>query len=226
MGRIDRITERYGELRFILVIIGGEQQQAMERRHHQEEEASDGLRKDFDGLIAEREKTINSERDTIEAEHQTHLKQLQKSHARTLVEAMQQHRRDQDKLLSAMAEAELTDGAELENLMQLQGAERDQLKQEQAGEISSCKQRHQDASSRLRIPLRIQQMRFEEEEKMLRTIDETNRRQEAEGNWSRELQAERHAMLVEDERRLVLSGGDVELPSEGSYGGAPPCCSS
>lgn len=214
--RVERIGVRFAELRVILNHVGVQQKLAIEKRHFMQEEANDELQINLDDVISEREKEINSEKDVKAKENEKFVKQLQKKHAAAIMEAYQRHRRDQDSLLARELTEEESGGDSdmaktmiLETLMPLQEQERTTLKEQHKREVEKWKMRNQRAG-RLNTTVKIQQMRFEEEEKVARKIDEFNRQQEAELRWIDVLHAERVNMLAEDERRLIVSGNDLD----------------
>ena len=211
--RVDRINKRYAELRVILSSIGLQQKQAIEKRHFAQEEENDKLQADFDRMIAEREAEINAEQDAKAAENSKAVRQLQKKHASAVMETLRRHRHDQEDLLAkdineGESDPDMAKTAALEELLPLQELERTTLKQQQAREIEKWKLRGERARQ-MNTTVKIQQMRFEEEEKLAKKIDTFNRQQEAELRWYDVLRAERVGMLAEDERRVVDSGGDV-----------------
>ena len=213
LERVDRVNEHYAELRAILDLIGMQQKEAIEKRHFAKEEANDKLQKDLHEVISEREAEINSEQDVKTAENDRMIRHLQKKHASTVMETFRRHRRDQEELFtkdikSSDGDPDIAKAAMLEALLPLQELERTTLKQQQAREIEKWKLRS-ERTRRMNTAVKIQQMRFEEEEKLAGKIDTFNRQQEAEWRWYDVLHAERLTMLAEDKRRLISTGGDV-----------------
>ena len=211
--RVERINERYAELRAILDHVGLQQQEAIEKRHSTQEEANDRLQEDFDEMVSKQEAEIKSAQDAKVAETYKMIKQLQKKHSASVMETIQRHRRDQDALLPNAIEdssgiQNMVKAAVLEALMPLQELERTTLKQQQAREIEKWKLRS-ERTRRINTTIKIKQMHFEEEEKLAVKIDTFNRQQEAELQWIGVLHAERVGMLVEDERRQIVSGTDI-----------------
>lgn len=214
--RVERIGVRFAELRVILDHVGVQQKLAIEKRHFMQEEANDELQINLDDVISEREKEINAEKDVKAKENEKFVKQLQKKHAAAMMEAIKRHRRDQDGLFARELTEEESGGDPdmakqmiIETLMPLQEQERIVLKEQHKREIEKWKARSQKAG-RINTTVKIQQMRFEEEEKVARKVDEFNRQQEAELRWIDVLHGERVNMLAEDERRLIVSGNDLD----------------
>ncbi|KAG8529854.1 uncharacterized protein KY384_005335 [Bacidia gigantensis] len=214
LERAEQIRQRFLELRAFLDRVGLRQMQAMEKRHFEEEEANDRLLVDFEDVVSGREKEINAERETKVAENEKSVKLLQRKHAAALMETFQRHRRGQDDLFTKNidnddndTDQDMVKASRLEALMPLQETERTMLKQQQAREVEKWKQRGQQALNRLNIPFKVQQMRFQEEEKMMRIIHEGNEQRDADLQWFGVLQAARAAMLDDDERRLLSTGG-------------------
>ena len=214
--RVERIGERFAELRAILDHVGLQQKQAIEKRHVAQEEANDSLAGNFEKVVAQREQEINADKKAKAAENDKAVKALQKKHAAAIMETIQRHRRDQDDLLAkplpedSTAEDPETIKAELlEALMPLQELERKTLKAQQAREIGKWKSRGARALNSKHWNVKIQQMRFEEEEKMAAAIDSFNKQQEADLQWFDVIHGDRATMLAEDETRLVVGGGDV-----------------
>ncbi|KAL9126829.1 MAG: hypothetical protein Q9217_004180 [Psora testacea] len=221
--RVERIGERFAELRAILDHVGLQQKEAIEKRHFAQEEANDALTENFNKVVAEKEKEVLAERDAKVAENDRLIKAMQRKHATAIMETIQRHRREQDGLLTkplpeddTLQDPEMFKITMLEALLPLQELERATLKAHQTREIEKWKQRGEKAISALKTSVKIQQMRFEEEEEMACAIDGFHKQQEADFKWFDLLHGDRANMLAEDERRLVLSGGDV---TTGQHGG-------
>ncbi|KAL9098645.1 MAG: hypothetical protein Q9163_005734 [Psora crenata] len=214
--RIGRIGERFAELRAILDYVGLQQKHAIEKRHFAQEEANEALVKDFEKIIALREKEMCTKKEAEITENSKAIKALQKKHAAAMMETIQRHRRDQDELLTkhlpegnAGHDAEVTKATMLEALLPLQELERTTLKGQQSREIAKWKKRGERAVSAMDTSVEVQQMRLEEEEKMRSAIDATHRQEEADLKWFDLVHAERANTLAEDESRLIHNGGDV-----------------
>ena len=223
LERIKRIERRFVELRALLDSVGLQQKQAMSKRHFAQDEANEALTQNFERLVAEREKQINAEKDARVAETEKAIKALQKKHAAAMMLTIQRHRREQDDVLvrpvseyDYCQDPETAEAARLESLMSSQELERSTLKSQQAQAIENWKTGER-ATSAMNIKVKIQQMRFEEEERMARAIDGTNKQQDADLQWFDLVHRDRVNVLAEDERRLIASGGDI-IGSGGEYG--------
>ena len=214
--RVERIRERFAELRAILDHVGLQQKHKIEKRHFAQEEANDALTKTLETVVAEKGKEIIAEKNAKIAENDKAIRTLQKKHASAIMETIQRHRRAQDDLIAkpvpedeSFDDPEMSKAALLEALMPLQELERTTLKSQQTREIEKWKQRGQKIVKTINTTVKIQQMRFKEEEKVASVIDSFNNQQDADLKWFDLVHGDRANMLVEDERRLVVSGGDV-----------------
>lgn len=214
LDRVQRITKHFETLRMLLDKMCIQQRQAIEKRHNYQDEQLRKMEEETEAVKAEKEREIWDEKDSLVAQNKGMLKALQREHASAMMETITRHRKAQDDLLTKPAEgsdpdAEIVKAAILEELMPAQEFERTTLKQQQAREIQKWKTRGERTVNAFDTTTMIQQMRAEETEKIAQHAGELKKTHYADLQWFEAIITNRATMLGEDEKRLVLSGGDA-----------------
>ena len=214
--RLQQITEYFHHLRGVLQRVHSQQRSEIEKRHDKEWTAIDGMRTELDSPheTAKRDGEVNTEREKIIASTATTIKGLQRQHAAGMMDMIARQRREQDELLAQAIEAEAQDvnlirAEKLQDLNTTQDLERAKLRSEQAGEIKKWKSRGDASLQAFDSRMLGLKMRLEQAEKISKREQEVRNLVFADGKWTETLFAVRYAMLAEDERRIMRTGGEV-----------------
>ncbi|KAL8723768.1 MAG: hypothetical protein Q9225_000063 [Loekoesia sp. 1 TL-2023] len=237
--RMEKITQHFNRLRDILDDVRTQQNRALSRRHESQMQEIDTKETALEAPTAEPE-DANIERARIASSTDSKIQELRKKHATELVQTRSRHRKDEDECLLRCTEQDTNiyeDGEEqqkqqaadpatvLETLLSAQELERSTLRAMQAREIEKCKRR---GALHLRlfdesIACRAEEREREYQRRREELVEECRglkRRQWAEWKWVEVVAGERERMLGEDERRMVLNGGEVV--EEGEVGSRMP----
>ena len=192
------------------------QRQAIEKRHGREWEEIDRVRKDLEstGKVAERERTVNAEREKVIAKTDGTIKSSQRKHATTMMETITRHRKAQDDLLTASlngpeVDAEALKAETYEQLMLAQALERSSLKSQQAREIQKWRVSGEKALNDFDCKSVVLQMRLKDLEDITKLEKELKTKVSVDSKWFDLLFSERITMLSEDETRMMRSGAEA-----------------
>lgn len=224
--RWENINRHFRRLRDMLDKLRADQSDALGRRHEMQMEEMERNEKALEAATAQGN-DADSERARIITSTHSKILELRKKHATELVQTRSRHRRDEDDCLLKIAEHDsLTDSNKdgeqqapdaatiLETLLSAQELERSTLRVMQAREMEKHKKRgtfylriFEDAAQR-----EAERKQWADEQgrsQLIERIKKVKRRQWAEWKWVELVTGERMRMLGEDERRMVLSGGEV-----------------
>ena len=214
--RLSSIADYYEYLRGVLECVRLQQRHALEKRHDEEWAAIDRIRDDIESpnMTAARERIVNAEKATIVGEIEAKIRELQRSHAHTMMATITRHRKAQDELLSASmsapdAETEIMHAAWLENLMPTQDAERSALVSQQKSEMQNLRGQHEAQLGGFDTKSKILQLRLKDLEGVSRREKELKNKITADSKWFELLFDERITMLSEDQNRMMNSGADA-----------------
>lgn len=214
--RLQNINDHFEYLRGVLDRIRLQQRQAIERRHDREWDEIDKMKDKLESpdAAAERDRCVASEREKIAMTTESTIRTLQRKFATEMMETITRHRKDQDNLLAMTInnmdqDADVIKADILQELMPAQELERSTLKSQQAREIAKWKARGERSLSAFDSKMASLRMRLEEAEKINARSKETKKRVFADSKWFEAVFSERSIMLGDDERRLILSGGDA-----------------
>ena len=217
-ARIEKITQHYTMLRLSMRDLHKLQRKKILDRHKSEVQRS----------IEELEKVMAKKDDLEAAEAQSQLEREEKlqrtreKQAQITIQTFARHRVDQNQLFDSLSQEanrnsyggdpppHVTAIAEIiEEMMALQESERAVLKERQQRELQRLQSRAME--SFFVSSDHDEQMLALQEEKQKMTEEAHNTKQEADADckWMALVFNERSRMLVEDERRLVESGGEA-----------------
>ncbi|KAI4254788.1 MAG: hypothetical protein L6R42_007042, partial [Xanthoria sp. 1 TBL-2021] len=224
--RVEKIVQHYNRLRDIMVNIHSAQPNALTQRHDQ---GTQNLEKKETTLLLVGKGDSETNNDDIErvkiiTTTDAKITQLRKNHTSVLIQTRARHRHDEDSFILSIAEpstpspphqnedTEIDAATKLETLLSAQELERSTLRSIQAREIEKWKKR---GAYRLQTLEREEEKRADEREREVESLREETKRvkrvQWAEWKWMDVLREERVRLLREDERTIMLNGGEVEV---------------
>ena len=216
--RLSSIADYYEYLRGILECVRLQQRHALEKCHDDEWAEIYRIKDDIESpdMTAARESIVNAEKATIVGEIEAKMSELQRSHARAMMETITRHHKAQDEILAASmsasdAETEVMHAARLENLMPMQEAERSALKSQQKSELQHLRAQHDAQLEGFDAKSKILQLRLKDLEAISRREKELKNKITADSKWFELLFDERITMLSEDQNRMMNSGADAPL---------------
>ena len=224
-SRLEGITEYFEHLRDVLGKVRGQQRLAIEERHEQARTELEHRRSAISSpeVITACRVQAASDRAHLVARNETKIKALRSAHSSILVETVGRHRRDQDTFLAIARSTSAADSYEssvvLEQLMKAQDEERAAVRLQHDREIEKWNRRHQQL---LQVFERqnVETVKKERAE----TLNEVNleherseKARDADWKWFDTIFLDRILMIGEDERRMILNGG--EAPAITSNGG-------
>lgn len=223
--RVEKIVQHYNRLRDIMANIRSAQTNALTQRHDQGTQNLE--KKETTVLLVGKGdwKTNNDDIERVKLITATDAKitQLRKNHTSVLIRTRTRHRHDEDSFLLSTTEPsspssqqnedeEIDPATKLEKLLSAQELERSTLRSIQAREIEKWKKR---GAYRLQTLEREEERRADEREREVESLvgeaKRVKRVQWAECKWMDVLREERVRLLREDERTIMLNGGEVEV---------------
>ena len=213
--RLDGIQRFFGHLREVMDRVRREQSEAISKRHKAEIEeiVKPEAPAIYDGVVFG-EAHVASERAKIVANTDTKVKEIQRKHAKELVETISRHRKDEDGFLlrpcpPGLNHAEVKKEAVHEMLMSAQQLERTTLKSQHIHEIQKWQKRGALALDDFDKRMERQRAQIEEANKVARFEVMTKRQIFSDWKWFDAIFLDRALMLGEDERRMIMSGADA-----------------
>ena len=213
--RLNRIQRFFGHLREMMDRVRREQSETMSKRHKAEiEEIVKPQAPTIYGSVPFGEPHVTSERAKIIANTDAKVKEIQRKHAKDLVETISRHRKDEDAFLlrpyaTAIKDADVEKEAVHEMLMSAQQLERTTLKSQHVHEIQKWQKRGALALDDFDKRTDMQRAQFEEAGKAARFEVMTKRQIFSDWKWFDAIFLDRALMLGEDERRMIMSGADA-----------------
>ena len=214
--RLSNIADYYEYLRGVLECVRLQQRHALEKRHEQAWAEIDRIRDEIESpeRTAARERTFNAEKAKIVGEMEAKIRELQRSHAYTMMEIITRHRKAEDELLAASMsaediETETTYAARLENLMPLHEAERSALNTAQKRQMQTWRERYETQLGEFDAKGKLLQLRLKDLEDISRREKDLKSKTMADSKWFELLFDERITMLSEDQNRVMNSGADA-----------------
>ena len=213
--RLDGIQRFFAHLREALDRIRTEQTEAMSKRHKAEIEEI--VKPEIPmryGEVAFEEASAASERAKVVANTDTKIRELQRQHAKELVETISRHRKDEDAFLLRpcplkVKDADLKKEAVHEMLLSAQQLERTTLKTQHIHEIQKWQKRGALALDDFDRKMGRQRAQMEEANQVARFETMTKRQIFSDWKWFDAVFLDRALMLGEDERRMIMSGADA-----------------
>ncbi|KAL8939781.1 MAG: hypothetical protein Q9216_003168 [Gyalolechia sp. 2 TL-2023] len=214
--RVEKINQEFDRLRGILNHVHSQQSSILTQRHTKQMREVETKKSELEATIAA-SMDVESERARIVSQTESEMQDLRKKHATEFMQARFRHRKDEDECLLAFSVEKhpAPDPATvLETLLSAQGLERSTLHDVQAREVEECKSW---GEMQLRLFEERVKRQGEEWERvyeqwrgvLAEEVKVLKRRQWADWKWMELMEGERRRMLEEDERRVILSGGEV-----------------
>ncbi len=213
--RLDCIQRFFEILRSEMDRVRREQSEAIDRRHKAEIEeiAQPKTPTTSDGL-ALGEAHVACERTKIVASTESKVRELQRKHAKELVDTIARHRKDEDDYLLKPVPQEVQDAdakkaAVHEMLLSAQQLERTTLKSQHIHEIQKWQKRGAMALQDFDKRTDKQRQQIEEANSVARFALMTKRQVYSDWKWFDAIFLDRVLMIGEDERRMIMSGADA-----------------
>ena len=217
VSRLEGITEYFKYLRDVLEQVRREQRLAIEERHEKARTELERRRAAISSseILATYSAQAASDRAHLVARNEAKIKALHSAHSSALIETISRHRRNQDSFVAAAHSTSTVDSYNssvvLERLMKSQDEERATLRSQHTREIEKWTRRHQQV---LQVFERqnVEAMKMERAE-ATKDIelehDRDEKARDAEWRWFDSVFLDRVLMIGEDERRMILSGGEA-----------------
>ncbi len=218
-ARLDAIQRFFEKLRTVMDKVSREQSEAIDKRHKAElEEIAQPEAPTISGVGALGAAIVASERAKIIASTDSKVRELQRKHAKELVETIARHRKDEDNYLlkpvpQEVQDADVKKAAVHEMLLSAQQLERTTLKSQHIHEVQKWQKRGAMVLQDFDKRTDKQQQQIEETTRVARFALMTKRQIFSDWKWFDAIFLDRALMMGEDERRMIMSGADA--PSRG-----------
>ena len=213
--RLDGIQRLFETLRIQMTRVRKEQSEAIDKRHKAElAEIVKPEAPAIYGGLAFGEAHVTSMRAKMASSTEIKVQDLQRKHAKELVETISRHRQDEDNFLlktypPAVKDAEFRKEAVHELLLSAQQLERTTLKSQHIHEIQKWQKRGAMALDDFNQKIDRQRAQIEEATQIARFELMTKRQIFSDWKWFDAIFLDRELMLGEDERRRMMSGADA-----------------
>lgn len=214
-ARLDAIQRFFENLRAVMDKVRWEQSEAIDKRHKAElEEIAQPEAPAISGVEALGAANVASERAKIIASTDSKVRELQRKHAKELVEMIARHHKDEDNYLlkpvpPEVKDADVKKAAVHEMLLSAQQLERTTLKSQHIHEIRKRQKRGAMALQDFDRRTEKQRQQMEETTRAARLTLMTKRRIFADWKWFDTIFLDRALMMGEEERRMIMSGADA-----------------
>ncbi len=213
--RLDGIHRLFETLRNQMARVRKEQSEAIDKRH--KAELAEIVKPEAPALyggVAFGEAHVASMRAKMASDTVFKVQQLQRKHAKELVETISRHRKDEDNFLlktypPAVKDSEVRKEAVHELLLSAQQLERTTLKSQHIHEIQKWQKRRAMALDDFDKKIDRQRAQIEEANQVARFEIMTKRQIFSDWKWVDAIFLDRELMLGEDERRTIMSGADA-----------------
>ena len=218
-ARLDAIQRFFEKLRTVMDKVHREQSEAIDKRHKAElEEIAQPEAPTISGVVTLGAAIVASERAKIIASTDSKVRELQRKHAKELVETIARHRKDEDNYLlkpvpQEVQDADVKKAAVHEMLLSAQQLERTTLKSQHIHEVQKWQKRGAMVLQDFDKRTDKQQQQIEETTRVARFALMTKRQIFSDWKWFDAIFLDRALMMGEDERRMIMSGADA--PSRG-----------